>query len=188
MRSIFIAAVLILVALQIQGASAWSVKNHHDIAEGVYHAMPSDVQNRLSLDEMKNGADDPDTVFFDFEYHVYPYNLEKARFWLDQGKISYDSGNYSYASYCYGVASHYISDGICGPHTSPGSSRYLHTVYEIRAMMLEPLMVPVPEDPEMEAMRLWSSWVSEGDDSCISGALDLACSASYKEIMESIGS
>lgn len=64
MRSIFIAAVLILVALQIQGASAWSVKNHHDIAGGVYHAMPSDVQNRLSLDEMKNGADDPDTVFF----------------------------------------------------------------------------------------------------------------------------
>ena len=86
MRFIILAAVLILAASQIQGAHAWSIKNHHEIAESVYHAMPEDVRSKLSLDEMKNGADDPDTVFFDFKYHTYPYTTQKASFWLNQGK------------------------------------------------------------------------------------------------------
>ncbi|MDI6841937.1 MAG: zinc dependent phospholipase C family protein [Methanothermobacter wolfeii] len=187
MRFIILAAVLILAASQIQGAHAWSIKNHHGIAESVYHAMPEDVRSKLSLDEMKNGADDPDTVFFDFKYHTYPYTTQKASFWLNQGKISYESGNYRYASYCFGVASHYISDGVCGPHTSGGSSRYFHTLYELRAMMIKPGMAYTEGETHEEAAILWRKWVLEGDDRYISDALDMACGLSYREIMNSIG-
>ena len=188
MRAILVILILILSVLQVQGVSAWSLKNHYDIAEKVYSEMPQDFRDKLSLDEMKNGADDPDTVFLDFKYHVYPYNLEKANFWLNQGKLSYDAGNYRHASYCYGVASHYISDGICGPHTSTESSRYLHTLYEIRSILLEPHMVAVDGDQSLEAERLWRAWVMDGDDSHILEALDLACSVSYQQIMGSIAS
>ena len=73
MRTILIILILVLSAMQVQGASAWSVKNHHDIAEKVYSEIPEHVRNMMSLDEMNNGADDPDTVFLDFKYHVYPY-------------------------------------------------------------------------------------------------------------------
>ena len=91
--------------------------------------MPEDVRSKLSLDEMKNGADDPDTVFFDFKYHTYPYHYpEKASFLLKpENRVTSQWATTGDASYCFGVASHYISDGVCGPTHPGGSSRYFHT-------------------------------------------------------------
>lgn len=188
---------LLLAAIflfQISPVEAWSVTNHHAIAEKTYYALPQEVQDNLDLDEMKNGSDDPDLTFFDFEYHSYPASKIKAKFWLNEGKINYEKGDYNYASYCFGVASHYISDGFCGPHSVNNASKYYHSLYEIRAMFLTPHieeeyqgdLSSIMEEGNLEVQDSWNKWRDEGDDAYIQEDLDRATSATYRAIKNSL--
>jgi hypothetical protein len=172
---------------------AWSVTNHHDIAEDTYYSLPVDMQENLNLSTMVDGSDDPDTKFLDFKYHVYPYNLQKAKYWLNEGKTNYQDGDYNYSSYCYGVATHYISDGLCGPHFESGSSRTYHALYEVRALLLKPKITYYSEDLDsvfqqnhLKTKKSWKSWLKQGDDVNIQNDLDRAGSASYSAVFNSI--
>ncbi|MCK9151567.1 zinc dependent phospholipase C family protein [Methanobacterium alcaliphilum] len=192
---VYIILILMAIAMMIQVApvSAWSVTNHYQIAEATYNGLPLDIQSKLSLSEMKNGSDDPDTKFFDFSHHTYPNTKNKAEYWLNKGKHNYDNGNYKYASYCYGVATHYIADGFCGPHTKAKSSRYYHTIYEIRAMFLSPQTTYYSGDFDLimnnnhlKSEKSWKHWLKEGDDYNIQKDLNRASSASYSLVKNSI--
>ena len=172
---------------------AWSATNHHDIAQETYYSLPLDIQQKMNLSEMKDGSDDPDIKFLDFSYHVYPYNKEKADYWLNKGKINYEEGNYNYSSYCYGVATHYISDGFAGPHHESGTSRIHHTLYEIRAMFLKPEITYFPgnidsifQKNHSKTKKSWNRWLKEGDDINIQEDLNRAGSASYSAVINSI--
>ena len=61
---------LILLALvsflSANPVMAWSVTNHHDIAEETYYSLPADVQKNLNLSAMVDGSDDPDAKIFRF--------------------------------------------------------------------------------------------------------------------------
>ena len=81
LKMFFLLGVIALV--QITPAAAWSVNNHHDIANKVYYNLPADVQEKLDLDAMRDGADDPDIKFFDFQNHQYPASYQKAKYWLE---------------------------------------------------------------------------------------------------------
>lgn len=129
---------MVMVSLILAPATfAWNPNTHYEIVENNYNAMPADVQQKLSLKDMKDGADDPDFKFFDFKYHSYPNSIIKAKHWLNEGKMHYKAGDYKYASYCFGAASHYISDTFDGPHTS-NIRGYDHILYEAEGSFLTP--------------------------------------------------
>ncbi len=75
-----------IIFVQLSPAAAWAVPTHYEIVEKTYYALPADVQSKLSLDVMKDGADDPDLKFRDFQYHSYPSNQVKVAYWLEQGQ------------------------------------------------------------------------------------------------------
>ena len=185
----------LVTILSANPAMAWSVTNHHDIAEETYYSLPTDIQKNLNLSAMVDGSDDPDVKFLDFKYHVYPYNLEKAKYWLNKGKISYQNGDYNYSSYCYGVATHYSADGLCGPHYESGASRTYHALYEVRAMLLTPKIMYYSGDLDtifqknhLKTKESWNNWLKEGDDFNIQNDLDRAASASYSVVYDSLKS
>lgn len=190
----YIPLILLVVVsfLSANPAMAWSVTNHHDIAEDTYYSLPVDMQKNLNLSAMIDGSDDPDVKFLDFKYHVYPSNMEKAKYWLYKGKTSYQNGDYNYSSYCYGVATHYISDGLCGPHFESGTSRTYHALYEVRALLLKPEiyysgdLYSFYHENNLKTKKSWENWVKHGDDVNIQNDLDRAGSASYSAVYNSI--
>jgi hypothetical protein len=189
-KTLKILFLLIAVSLiPIAPAEAWSATTHHEIAGETYYALPSNVQEKLSLEAMQDGSDDPDVKFFDFQNHHYPASYDKANYWLDKGKDSYNRGNYTYASYCFGVASHYISDSFSAPHCEAGSSNLAHTLYETRAMFLTPQITLSSGNLEsslfegnLEGKTDWEGWLGNEDDSYIQKDLNNAASASYAAV------
>ncbi|HEX7468842.1 MAG TPA: zinc dependent phospholipase C family protein [Methanobacterium sp.] len=194
MKKTLILLLLFAVSLiQIAPAAAWSTTTHHEIADETYYALPVNVQEKLSLEAMQDGSDDPDIKFFDFKNHHYPESYDKATYWLDKGKESYNAGNYSYASYCFGVASHYISDSFSAPHCEVGCSSIAHALYETRAMFLTPQITYSNGDIEsimvegnLEGKADWEGWLGNEDDSYIQSDLNDAVSASYVAIKSSV--
>lgn len=186
---ILIAGILVL----IQPASAWMIPTHYQIAGKVYFSLPADAQSKLDLSEMLDGADDPDYKFFDFQYHYFPAAREKADYWLQKGKDNYAAGDYKQASYCFGVATHYLSDGLCPPHSGGGHSGYEHTKFELEAMLLKPYIASQNGDLGFEltegtqmSENAWEEWGKTGDDSYIQQSLDKAAELSYLEVKSSI--
>jgi hypothetical protein len=177
----------------VQPVSAWAAPNHYQIAEEVYYSLPVDAQSKLDLPEILNGADDPDFKFFDFEYHHYPASQEKANYWLEKGKEYYAEGDYKQASYCFGVATHYISDGVCPPHSGGGHSGYEHTKCELDALLLKPHLTSQNSDigsEQAESTQMsenaWEEWIKTGDNSYVQQCLDKAVDLSYLEVKSSI--
>lgn len=193
-KTLKILLLLIAVSLiQIAPAEAWSATTHHEIADKTYYALPFDVQEKLSLEAMRDGSDDPDVKFFDFENHRYPASYDKATYWLNKGKNSYNEGDYSYASYCFGVASHYISDSFSAPHCEAGSSSLAHTLYETRAMFLTPQITysngnlkSMLAEGNVVGKADWEDWLGNEDDSYIQKDLNNAASASYVAIKSGV--
>jgi len=188
--ALFFATILIV---QLSPAAAWSVPNHYDIVEKTYYALPADVQSNLSLDVMKDGADDPDLKFLDFEYHSYPANQPKVDYWLNRGKIAYITGNYHDASYSFGVATHYISDGACAPHTESSASHYNHSLYEVKAVLLTTKINfvngnihSIMKNCDLCGKKSWEEWNSNKNDFYIQNDLDRAGSACYIAIKNSV--
>lgn len=183
---IFVTFVIVLAILQ--PVSAWAAPNHYAIVEEVYYSLPADAQDKLDLSEMLDGADDPDYKFFDFQYHHYPASEEKANYWLQKGSDYYQNGNYKPASYCFGVATHYISDSVCPPH-SGGNSGYDHTSCELQAILLEPHLTDKTGkwDSELSSCdqmgeNAWESWLETDDDNYIQQCLNKAADLSYMAV------
>jgi hypothetical protein len=93
------------------------------------------------------------------------------------------------------VATHYISDGLAGPHFESGTSKPLHTLYEIRAMFLKAKITyysgnldSIFQKNHLKTQKSWENWISEGDDSNIQNDLNRAGSISYSSVYNSINS
>lgn len=174
--------VLSFALLAVQPVSAWAAPNHYEIAEEVYYNLPADVQSKLSLSEMINGADDPDYKFFDYKYHRYPASQDKANYWLEKGRNHYKMGDYKQASYCFGVATHYLADGVCAPHSSNDFTRFQHTKYEVEAMLLTP---HITLDKEYGTTN-GNQWLKTDDNKHIQQCLDNAATVSYLGVKNAI--
>jgi len=209
MNSIFKVSFFIIVVLILAPASfAWDPNTHHEIVENNYNAMPSDVQQKLDLNEMKDGSDDPDLKFFDFKYHGYPNSIIKANYWLNEGSKHYKTGDYKYASYCFGVASHYITDTYSAPHAA-NVGGYKHFLYEAEGSFLTPQntvsatsAIDYPGENQSDYLSdnlntiltegcvdgkdNWNSWIKTNDKAYIQIELNRANAASYVLIYRAI--
>lgn len=189
------------ISLLMAPSFAWNPNTHYEIVESNYNSMPYDVQQKLSLEDMEDGADDPDFKFFDFRYHSYPNSIIKADYWLKEGRTHYKMGDYKYASYCFGVASHYISDSFDSPHTA-NIKGYEHILYEAQASLLTPqgsISASSVMDYSKESKNdylsndlniilsegyydgkdNWESWIKTDNKNYIKIQLNRATSASY---------
>jgi len=195
MKKPFIMIILTCVAFlaMVQPVSAWAAPNHYEIAKEVYYTLPADAQDKLDLSKMYDGADDPDYKFFDYEYHRYPASEEKINYWLLEGREYYQNGDYKQASYCFGVATHYISDSVCPPHSGGGHSGYEHTRCELQAMLLEPHITDKTGDWDKELAaanqmsgKAWDQWLETGDDKDIQQCLNKAADLSYQGVNSAV--
>ena len=177
---------LLVFMVQIEPAAAWAEPNHYEIVYQIYYSLPDDVHENLSLFEMLEGSGDPDLRFLDFQNHHYPQSQVEADHWLNQGRNFYQSRDYKNASYCFGVASHYIADGLCPPHTGGSHRGYPHTKFELEALMFTP-QLNTSEDRSMDQLytnstQIWTNWIKTGDNSLIQESLNNAASESYIQI------
>ena len=187
---LFFATVLLT---QVSPAAAWSVPTHYEIAETTYNALPTDVQSKLSLGLMMDGADDPDLKFFDYQYHKYPENQPKVDYWLNRGRIDYQNGNYHDASYSFGVATHYIADGCCAPHCADNASKYDHFSYELNAILLTP-KIDYPDgdihllmkNDYLDGKNCWKSSLKNTNDIYTQHNLNQAVTACYIAVKDNV--
>lgn len=184
----YLLLVLMFALIQAPTSVAWTGITHEDIVDEVFYSLPADAQHKLSLEEMRNGSDDPDFKFFDFSYHRYPASYQKAEYWLDQGELAYENGDYNQASYSFGVASHYISDSFCAPHCVSAKTGY-HTLYEVQGTLLTPQITyksgnlkSLMANGHLKGQYSWNSWMTSRDLSYVQDDLNRATSASYVAI------
>jgi Zinc dependent phospholipase C len=193
-RLLYVIMILTISSVFILPTSdAWSWKTHSDIVDVVYYGLPVDIQQKLDLNAMIDGSNDPDEKFHDFTYHSYPKSYEKAKMWLDQGKAAYDNGDYSNASYDYGVASHYISDTFSAPHTVSRENYADHSKYDNHAKKLTPVATSVNgdlnalmHDGKNQGAVSWNSWLQSHDDSIIQNDLNKGASVALYAVKDSI--
>ena len=57
---------MILCLVFAPTSDAWTWPTHSEIVDAVYHSLPSDVQQKLDLNVMRDASNDPDEVFKDF--------------------------------------------------------------------------------------------------------------------------
>ncbi len=176
-------------------ADAWTWKTHSDIVDAVYYGLPSNVQQKLDLNIMRDASKVPDEKFKDFVDHSYPRSYDKAKSWLDQGKAAYDRGDYGNASYDYGVASHYISDTFSAPHCVSGESSADHSKYEDQAKTLKPKATYVSGDLKTlmengfnQGKTSWSDWLQSKSSTVIQNNLNMGASAALSATKDSINS
>ena len=184
---------LVISIVFAPASSAWNWQTHSQIAEAIYHGLPSDVQQKLDLNIMKEASNDPDEIFKDFRHHSYPKSYQKAESWLEQGKTAYDRGDYENASYCYGVASHYISDTFSAPHCVSKESSSDHSKYEDQAEKLTPVATYTSgdlnskmEDGYNQGKTSWSEWLQTHDETIVQENLNMGASAALSAIKDSI--
>jgi Zinc dependent phospholipase C len=189
---LFLIFVTVLV-VQLSPAAAWSLPTHYEIVEKTYYALPADVQSKLSLEIMIKGARDPDLKFLDYQYHKYPENQAKVDYWLKRGNLDYKNGNYDDASYSFGVASHYISDGCCAPHSVTKASPYYHFIYEISALLLAPKINKsggdinlIMKNNYLDGKDSWKSWIKSKNDIYVQNDLNRAVDTCFTAINESV--
>jgi len=193
--TVFILSMVIVLATA-PSADAWSWKTHSDIVDVVYYGLPPEVQKNLNLEIMRNGSNEPDEVFKDFRHHSYPNSYDKAKSWLDKGKIAYDHGDYDEASFNYGVATHYISDTFSVPHCISKEEYSDHSRYENRAKKLTPVVTynnstdlnTKMKNAYNQGSEDWVLWLDTGDTSIIQANLNNGASASLVAVNESINS
>lgn len=189
---LFFMAIMVFL---MPAADAWSWKTHSDIVDAVYYGLPVDVQQKLNLNAMRDGSNDPDQIFKDFRYHSYPKSYGKAKMWLDKGKTAYDNGNYNEASYDYGVASHYISDTFSAPHAVSREAYTLHQEYEDQAKSLKPTATYRNGDLNIQMQNgynqgaiSWDQWLQTKNSAIIQKNINTAASVSFSAIKDSINS
>lgn len=206
-KALIISLFIITVSLfQAPTSFAWNPNTHYEIVENNYKAMPYDVQQKLSLEDMKDGADDPDFKFFDFSNHSYPNSFERADYWLKKAKIHYKMGDYKYASYCFGVASHYISDTFCAPHSARNGKGFNHVIYELQGSSISPKVTlyaanqyssgntnnlsgdlkSILCEGYLNGEDSWNNWIRNRDNSYVQKDLNQASGASFNAMNRAI--
>ena len=123
-RHILLTFVLLISLFQLVNAYAWNSETHQLLVENVYYSMPTSLQEKLNLSEMKKAATDPDLVFHDTVNHHYPVTKDLAYKYLEK------ANSLETFSYNFGVASHYIADSFVAPHSVSGEDSYLHSKFE----------------------------------------------------------
>lgn len=193
--TVFIFSMMMILATA-PSAEAWSWKTHADIVDEVYYKLPPEVQKNLNLEIMRNASNEPDEIFKDFRHHSYPNSYDKAKSWLDKGKIAYDRGDYDEASFNYGVATHYISDTFSAPHCISKEKYSDHSRYENRAKKLTPEasynnstdLNTKMKNTYNQGSKDWVLWLDTDDTSIIQANLNSGVSASLVAVNESINS
>lgn len=113
--------VIVILLLLVPGVHAWKWDTHQNIIEYVYINLPLEVQQKLNLTKLKDGAVIPDRDFKDHKLHHYPFTLTEAQKWLS---------NDSDLSLNLGIASHYITDSYVAPHNIFGENYKDHSAFE----------------------------------------------------------
>lgn len=168
-------------------------KGHASLIEVVFDALPSEVKGNLNKDKMKESSNDPDEIFKDTVNHHYPASYEKATEWLGKAKDSYSAGDFDGASHCFGVASHYISDTFMAPHCVSREKSRDHHDFEVLTNEMTPIITTLQGD--LESMMIegvkqgkedWHKWKNNKDNSIVQKELDMAGSAAYTAILNSL--
>lgn len=180
---------LLSVSLLISPAAAWSQQTHQNSISKIYYSLPSSVQHKLNLNEMKRGSVAPDAVFQDQTNHLYSNSYPKAVSWLKAGRSAYRYGDYNYASYCFGVASHYIEDTFSAPHCYVGETHEQHIAYEQQANSRVPSIRYISGSIKSilysgytQGKTDMRSWLKTGSSSIVQKDLNNAGSAAYSMI------
>ena len=121
---------IIIFFILILQVNAWNSVTHKALATKAYYSLDFDIQNKLNLSYITEGAIAPDLVFHDVVLHHYPPSYYKAIEWLDKAKADYTNNSYNEASYDFGVASHYITDSFVAPHYITKEPSSLHSEFE----------------------------------------------------------
>ena len=184
---------MLSVSLLISPATAWKGYTHQSMASQIYYSLPSSVQHKLDLNEMKKGSIAPDVTFKDSKNHKYPKSVAQAQKWLDNGKKAYKSKNYKYASYCFGVASHYIEDTYVAVHCVSSETKEQNIAFEAQAKYMVPSIKYVSGSPKTllsngykQGQKDWKSWAKTNSASITQKEVNNAGSAAYSLIIDYI--
>ena len=171
----------------------WGWPAHASIAEAVDLALSDELKQKLNLDKMQDGSNDPDQKFHDNRAHSYPASYKRAIKWLERGKASYENKDYDDASYSFGVASHYISDTFSAPHCAEKESGKDHHNYEIVADTFTPKVSYMEGDldSQMEqgveqGKKDWKLWKKTQNRDIVQAGVDRGASAAYTAIKNTL--
>ena len=175
--------IIILCFLIIPSVSAWGWNTHQMFVEKVYDSMPLELQSKLNLSLMKEGAIAPDKDFHDNVWHHYPprYNLSLKCLDFD----CHNECNYTDASYRFGVATHYISDSFVAPHNIRNEPSKLHSEFErqkyISKVKCNDYNLDLKKNLEIgsENSKDWGEWMLNKDEKIVNREVDQAMMLVY---------
>ncbi|MBI4447883.1 zinc dependent phospholipase C family protein [Candidatus Woesearchaeota archaeon] len=160
MKKFFLLLIFLLI---IPYSSAWWWETHEAIAELAFRNLPSEVQNKLNLEFVKEGSNIPDNVFKDNYKHHYPPSFRLAKAWLEFSRREFEAGHFDNASYALGIATHYISDSFAAPHSAKNADYDLHMNFEKQAQYYAPKAVCSTKDFDLESSLKTASEIGEQD-------------------------
>ncbi|MGE4394666.1 MAG: zinc dependent phospholipase C family protein [Methanobacteriales archaeon] len=184
--------ILLILILLASTTFAWKWHTHYNTVDQIYKSLPREYREKIDIEAMKDGSDDPDQKFKDFKRHHFPPAYYEAKKWLIKGKDAWDKKDYKYASYCFGVASHYITDSFCAPHYITEESEENHQVYEAQVFDYAPKIEYVEGDL-YTLMSMgpytsdhWKIWLNTKNPSIPRKDLDVGASITYSAIKDAI--
>ena len=182
-------------ALIISVIYKWGWPGHASVAEKIFMGLPLDIQEKLNLDKMIDGSNDPDQEFKDTAAHHYPNSYKRAIKWLEEGKASYKEKDYDHASYCFGVFTHYVADSFAAPHCVSKESGKDHHNFEIVADELTPQITYLKGDLDTHMKKGfekgksdWKKWKKTHDKLIIQSEVDMGASAAYSALKNALKS
>ena len=170
--------IIILCFLIIPSVFAWGWNTHQMFVEKVYDSMPLELQERLNLSLMKEGAIAPDKDFHDNVLHHYPPSYNLSLKWLDFD--CHNECNYTDASYRFSVAAHYISDSFVAPHNIKKENWKLHSEFEkqgkkyVSKVKCNDYNLDLKKNLEIgsENSRDWGEWMLNKDEKIVYREID----------------
>lgn len=185
--------IIILCFLLIPGVFAWKWGTHQMFAEKVHSSMPLELQEKLNLSLMKDGAIAPDKIFHDNVWHHYPPSYNLTLKWLD-----FDCSiecNYTNVSYNFGVALHYISDSFVAPHYISKESSKLHSEFEgqgekyVSKIKCIDYNLDLKKNLEIgsENYKDWGEWLLSKDENIVHREIDQAMMLVYSVAFDKFG-
>jgi len=177
--------IIILCFLIIPSVFAWGWNTHQMFVGKIYDSMPLELQERLNLSLMKEGAIAPDKDFHDNVLHHYPPTYNLSLRWLDFE--CYNECNYTDASYRFGVAAHYISDSFVAPHNIKKENWKLHSEFEkqgnkyVSKVKCNDYNLDLKKTLEIgsENYKDWGEWMLNKDEKIVYREIDQAMMLVY---------
>lgn len=166
------------------------------VIEIVFNTLTEDVKEKLDLQAMVDGSNDPDEKFKDLISPHYPESYKRAVGWLYDAEINYDSGNYKRASYCFGIATRYITDTFSAPHciskNSDKNSNNFETVIDETVIDdYTPTVNYIPGDLKLlmqkgveQGKKDWKNWKKSKDPLIPRSEADMGASVTYSVLKD----